>query len=131
DTFQVMADFFAAHADAGVAGCKVVNRDGSLQAASKRSFPSPRVAAYRFLGLGNLFPQSRVFGRYNLTYLDGNQTHEVDAVSGSVLCVRTETFRAAGGFDEDFFMYGEDLDLCFRIKAMGLRNYYHPATQVI
>jgi GT2 family glycosyltransferase len=131
DTFQVMGDFFAAHPDAGAVGCKVVNRDGSLQAASKRSFPSPRVAAYRLLGLGNLFPQSRVFGRYNLTYLDENETHEVDAVSGSFLCVRAEAFRAAGGFDEDFFMYGEDLDLCFRIKAMGLRNYYHPATHVI
>lgn len=131
DTFQVMSDFFASHPDAGAAGCKVVNRDGSLQAASKRSFPSPRVAAYRFLGLGNLFPKSRVFGRYNLTYLDENETHEVDAVSGSFLCVRAETFRAVQGFDEDFFMYGEDLDLCFRIKALGLRNYYHPATQVI
>lgn len=131
DTFTVMRDFFAAHAEAGVAGCKIVNRDGSLQAACKRSFPSPRVAAYKFLGLSNLFPQSRVFGRYNLTYLDENETHEVDAVSGSFMCVRADVFHKVGGFDEDFFMYGEDLDLCFRIKALGLRNYYHPATQVI
>lgn len=131
DTLTVMLDFFAAHADAGAVGCKVVNRDGTLQAASKRSFPSPRVAAYKFLGLGNLFPKSRVFGRYNLTYLDENQTHEVDAISGSFLCVRADVYRGVNGFDEDFFMYGEDLDLCFRIKAKGLRNYYHPATQVV
>lgn len=131
DTLTVMVDFFAAHADAGAAGCKVINRDGTLQAASKRSFPSPRVAAYKFLGLSNLFPQSRVFGRYNLTYLDENKTHEVDAISGSFLCIRADVFRNVTGFDEDFFMYGEDLDLCFRIKAMGLRNYYHPATQVV
>lgn len=131
DTLTVMLDFFAAHDDAGAVGCKVVNRDGSLQAASKRSFPSPRVAAYKFLGLGNLFPQSRVFGRYNLTYLDENQTHEVDAVSGSFLCVKAAVCHDAGGFDEDFFMYGEDLDLCFRIKATGRRNYYHPATEVV
>jgi GT2 family glycosyltransferase len=131
DTLAVMMDFFDARDNVGAAGCKIVNRDGSLQAASKRSFPSPRVAAYKFLGLGNLFPRSRVFGRYNLTYLDENETHEVDAVSGSFLCVRAAVFRAVGGFDEDFFMYGEDLDLCFRIKALGLRNHYHPATQVI
>jgi GT2 family glycosyltransferase len=131
DTFTVMADFFSAHETAGAVGCKVVNRDGSLQAASKRGFPSPRAAAYKILGLGNLFPQSRVFGQYNLTYLDENETHEVDAVSGSFLCVRASVYHQINGFDEDFFMYGEDLDLCFRIKSLGLRNYYHPATQVV
>lgn len=131
DTFTVMADFFSSHDDAGAVGCKVVNRDGSLQAASKRGFPSPRVAAYKFLGLSNLFPQSRVFGQYNLTYLDENDTHEVDAVSGSFLCVRANVYHRVYGFDEDFFMYGEDLDLCFRIKSLGYRNYYHPATQVV
>jgi GT2 family glycosyltransferase len=131
DTLGVMRDFFAANPSAGVAGCKIVNRDGSLQAASKRSFPSPRVAAYKFVGLGNLFPKSRIFGRYNLTYLDENQTHEVDAVSGSFLCIRSDLYAQVGGFDEDFFMYGEDLDLCFRVKLAGRVNYYHPATTVI
>lgn len=131
DTFAVMRDFLAAHPEAGATGCKVVNRDGTLQAACKRSFPSPRVAAYKFLGLGNLFPKSRVFGRYNLTYLDENETHEVDAVSGSFMCMRAEVFREVGGFDEDFFMYGEDLDLCYRIKRAGYHNYYHPGTQVV
>jgi GT2 family glycosyltransferase len=131
DTLQVMWDFFRSHADAGVAGCKIVNRDGSLQLACKRSFPSPRVAAFKLIGLGSLFPKSRVFGRYNLTYLDENTTHEVDAVSGSFLCISSELFREIGGFDEDFFMYGEDLDLCFRAKLLGKRNYYHPITQVI
>ena len=131
DTLRVMRDFFLANPAAGVAGCKIVNRDGSLQAASKRSFPSPRVAAYKFIGLGSLFPKSRIFGRYHLTYLDENQTHEVDAVSGSFLCMRASLFAQVGGFDEDFFMYGEDLDLCFRVKLTGRINYYHPATQVI
>jgi GT2 family glycosyltransferase len=131
DTLRVMRDFFLEKADAGVAGCKIVNRDGSLQAASKRSFPSPRVAAYKFMGLGNLFPKSRIFGRYNLTYLDENETHEVDAVSGSFLCISAALYAQVGGFDEDFFMYGEDLDLCFRVKLTGRVNYYHPATQVI
>ncbi len=131
DVFQVMWDFFREHPEAGTAGCKIVNREGRLEPASKRSFPSPRVAAFKLMGLGSLFPRSRVFGRYNLTYLDENQTHEVDAVSGSFLCIRAELFHQMGGFDQDFFMYGEDLDLCFRVKLLGKRNYYHPATQII
>jgi len=131
DTFQVMADFFQAHPDAGAVGCKIVNRDGSLQLACKRSFPSPQVAAYKFMGLSTLFPKSRVFGKYNLTFLDENKTHEVDAVSGSFMCIQADLFRSVGGFDEDFFMYGEDLDLCFRIKTLGKRNFYHPQTKAI
>lgn len=131
DTFQVMQDFFAAQEHIGVAGCKIVNRDGSLQLACKRSFPSPTAAAYKLSGLSSLFPKSRVFGKYNLTFLDENKTHEVDAVSGSFLCVKSELFRAVGGFDEDFFMYGEDLDICFRVKLLGKRNFYHPGTTVM
>ncbi len=131
DTFQVMWDFFSQREDVGVAGCKIVNRDGSLQLACKRSFPSPAVAAYKFMGLSSLFPKSRVFGQYNLTFLDENATHEVDAVSGSFLCLRSDLYRQIGGYDEDFFMYGEDLDICYRVKLLGKRNYYHPKTQVI
>lgn len=131
NTFQVMWDFFQGQDQIGVAGCKIVNRDGSLQLACKRSFPSPHVAAFKFVGLSGLFPKSRVFGKYNLTFLDENKTHEVDAVSGSFMCVRTELFRAVGGFDEEFFMYGEDLDICFRIKLLGKRNFYHPLTTAI
>jgi GT2 family glycosyltransferase len=131
DTFQVMWEFMRAQEHVGVAGCKIVNRDGSLQLACKRSFPSPQVAAYKFMGLSTLFPKSRVFGKYNLTFLDENKTHEVDAVSGSFMCIKADLFRAVGGFDEDFFMYGEDLDLCFRIKTLGKRNFYHPSTTAI
>ncbi len=131
NTFSVMWDFFQSQENIGVAGCKIVNRDGSLQLACKRSFPSPQVAAYKFMGLSGLFPKSRVFGRYNLTFLDENKTHEVDAVSGSFLCVERSLYAEVGGFDEDFFMYGEDLDICFRIKLLGKRNFYHPATSVI
>lgn len=131
NTFQVMCDFMRSQDRIGVAGCKIVNRDGSLQLACKRSFPSPRVAAFKFIGLSALFPKSRVFGKYNLTFLDENKTHEVDAVSGSFMCVETDLFRAVGGFDEDFFMYGEDLDICFRIKMLGKRNFYHPSATAI
>jgi GT2 family glycosyltransferase len=129
--FQVMGEFLRTEPQVGVAGCKIVNRDGSLQLACKRSFPSPQVAAFKFMGLSSLFPKSRVFGRYNLTFLDENKTHEVDAVSGSFMCMKTELFRSINGFDEDYFMYGEDLDLCFRIKLLGKRNFYHPLTTAI
>ena len=131
NTFSVMWDFFQSEPQIGVAGCKIVNRDGRLQLACKRSFPSPRVAALKFMGLSSLFPKSRVFGRYNLTFLDENKTHEVDAVSGSFMCIKTDLFRSICGFDEDFFMYGEDLDICFRIKLLGKRNFYHPQTTAI
>ncbi len=131
DTFKVWGKFFSSRDDLGVVGCKIVNRDGSLQPACKRSFPSPRVAAFKLMGLSNLFPKSRVFGAYNLTYLDESQTHEVDAVSGSFLSLGRELFREVGGFDEDFFMYGEDLDLCYRVKRLGKKNVYHPEAQVI
>ena len=131
NTFQVMWDFFQGEPKIGVAGCKIVNRDGSLQLACKRSFPSPQVAAFKFMGLSGLFPKSRVFGKYNLTFLDENKTHEVDAVSGSFMCIKTDLFRSVDGFDEDFFMYGEDLDICFRVKLLGKRNFYHPLTTAI
>ena len=131
DTFTVMQSFFQDRPEAGIVGCRIVNREGRLEPACKRSFPSPRVAAFKLVGLSSLFPKSRVFGQYNLSYLDETKTHEVDAVSGSFMSLRAKLFREVGGFDEDFFMYGEDLDLCFRVKLLGRRNYYHPATEVI
>ncbi len=131
DTLQVMWDFYSSNPEMGAAGCKVVNRDGSLQPACKRSFPSPQVAAFKLTGLASLFPKSRVFGKYNLSYLDENKIHVVDAVSGSFLCVDKQIFQSIGGFDEAFFMYGEDLDLCYRIAELGKKNYYYPKTSVI
>jgi GT2 family glycosyltransferase len=131
NTLVAMWEFMQETPNVGVAGCKVVNTNGSLQLACRRSFPSPRIAAYQFLGLSKLFPNSPRFGRYNLTYLDENQANEVDAVSGSFMFMRAELYRKVKGFDEDFFMYGEDLDLCYRIQLEGKKNYYTPCTQVV
>jgi hypothetical protein len=89
------------------------------------------VALYRLLGLARLFPRSKTFGRYNLTYLDENRLHEVDAVSGSFLCIRNTDFITVQGFDENFFMYGEDLDLCYRVKKTGKKIRYTPETSII
>ncbi len=131
NTFKVMLDLYAKQPDIGIAGCKILNPDKTLQLACKRSFPTPSVALYRLLGLSLIFPKSRIYGKYNLTYLDENQVHEVDAVSGSFLCIKKDLFDEISGFDEDFFMYGEDLDICYRVKLKGYRNYYTPDTGII
>jgi hypothetical protein len=89
------------------------------------------VAFYRLSGLSRLFPNSKRFGRYNLSFLDPDAQSEVDAVSGSFMCMRLSLFLEIGGFDETFFMYGEDLDLCYRIREKGLKVWYNPRTQIV
>jgi len=131
DGLAGMLAFMAAHPDAGIAGPRLVLRDGSLDLACRRSFPSPAVSFYRFVGLSRLFPRSRRFGRYNMTYLDEHQVAEVDSVVGAFMLVRREAIRAAGLMDEAFFMYGEDLDWAYRIKAAGWKAYYNPAVTVL
>src|SRR5581483_3065075 len=110
---------------------KLVRADGSVDLACRRSFPTPSVAFYRLTGLARLFPRSRRFGRYNLTYLDHDTEGEVDAVSGACMLVRRETIMEAGLLDERFFMYGEDLDWAYRIKAHGWRIRYNPKVRVL
>ena len=130
-TLQVLVDYLHEHPDVGCVGPKILNSDGSLQQACKRSFPRPWVALTRLLGLARLFPKSRLFGQYNLTYLDPDQTHAVDAVSGSCMCLPRNILEQLGPFDETFFMWGDDLDYCYRIARAGYRVVYHPGTQII
>jgi GT2 family glycosyltransferase/lipopolysaccharide/colanic/teichoic acid biosynthesis glycosyltransferase len=131
DTFTAIRAFFEQHPESGMAGCKVLNPDGSLQLACRRSFPTPWVAFTRLSGLSRLFPNSRWFGRYNLTYLPENETAEVEAISGSFMAVRRQALDQVGLLDEDFFLYGEDLDWCFRMRAAGWKIHYFPGTQII
>ena len=126
-----IVSFMDAHSEAGVAGPKLVRPDGSLDLACRRSFPSPEVSFYRMLGLSKLFPRSRRFGRYNLTYLDPDQPAEVDSVVGAFMMVRAEAARQVGLLDEAFFMYGEDLDWAYRIKAKGWKVLYNPEVVVL
>jgi N-acetylglucosaminyl-diphospho-decaprenol L-rhamnosyltransferase len=116
---------------AGVIGPKLVLEDGSLDMACRRSFPSAEVALYRMTGLSKLFPRSPRFGRYNLTYLDPDQITEVDSIVGAAMLVRTSVIREVGMFDETFFMYGEDLDWCFRIKSYGWQVWYDPRVTIL
>ncbi len=131
DTFVKMIDFFNSHPDAGMAGCKVLNPDGTLQLACRRSFPGLWTSFTKVTGLSTLFPKSKLFAKYNLTYLDENQTYEVDSVSGSFMMFRREVYKKVGGFDDRFFMYGEDLDLCYRVQKAGYKVYYFHETEII
>ena len=130
-TFERTLSYMASKPDAGAVGCKILNGDGTLQWACRRSFPSPFAAICKTIGLSALFPKSKIFASYNMTYLDPDEETAVDAVSGSFLGVKRETFDKLHGFDEDFFMYGEDLDICLRIKKLGFNNYYYPGTSIL
>lgn len=126
-----MLDFMEAHPEAGAAGPRLVREDGSLDLACRRSFPSPSAFLYRSMGLSKLFPKSRRFGRYNLTYLDPDELTEVDSVVGAFMLVRAEAIRQVGLLDESFFLYGEDLDWAYRIRKAGWKIYYNPQVTVL
>ncbi|RPJ57567.1 MAG: glycosyltransferase family 2 protein [Acidobacteria bacterium] len=114
----------------GIVGCRVQNPDGSLQLACRRSIPRPSIAFYRLTGLSRLFSRSPRFGSYNYTFLDDRQPHPVDAVSGSFLMFRSEVAEAIGLLDQTFFLYGEDLDFCYRARQAGWIAYYYPEAAV-
>lgn len=131
DTLACLYTYLETHPEAGLIGPKILNADGSLQPACKRSFPTPLVALPKLLGLSSLMPQSRWAGKYNLTYLDPDQTHKVDAVSGSCMFLRSNLFSELGGFDTRFFMFGEDLDLCYQVNQAGYEVHYVAETKII
>lgn len=131
DSFRQLLDFAREHPESGIVGSRILNEDGSLQLACRRSFPTTLSAISKTVGLAALFPKSKLLASYNMTYADPDEVTEVDAVSGSFFCMRRDLYEQLQGFDEDFFMYGEDLDLCFRSKAAGFKNYYTPATNIL
>lgn len=131
DTLLVLNEYLEKHEDTGAVGCKLINPDGSYQIASRRSFPTPWVAFSRILGLSRLFPKSRLFGRYNMTYLDPDTSSEIDVLPGSLVFARRTVLEEIDYFDEEYFMYGEDIDLCYKIKQKGWKIYYTPATKAI
>jgi GT2 family glycosyltransferase len=131
---RVLADmlaFMEAHPQAGIAGPRLVREDGSLDKACRRSFPTPEVAFYRLSGLSGLFPHSRRFGRYNLTYLSPDVTTEVDSVVGACMLIRGQVLAQAGLLDEQYFMYAEDLDFCYRAKERGWQVWYNADVTVL
>lgn len=130
DALAQLVRFADLHADIGIVGPKLLLEDGTLDKACRRSFPTPAVSFYRLLGLSRIFPKSQRFGRYNMTFLDVDAQADVDAVVGACMLVRAEAISKAGLLDEQFFMYGEDLDWCLRIKQVGYRVVYYPSVTV-
>lgn len=131
NTLTVSIDFMRAHPEVGLMGPKILNPDGSLQQSCHRSFPSPMDAFFHVSGLSKLFPKSKLFGKYYLTHLDPEVSTQVDAVSGSFMFISRSLFNQIEGFDERFFMYGEDLDICWRVSDAGYKVWYFPGTQII
>lgn len=130
DTLSKTVDYLKSHKDCGALGCKVVLPDGKLDVACKRSFPTPFSALSHFTKLDKIFPKSPIFSSYNLTYLDEDVTHDVDCIMGAYMCLTREAYQKVGGLDEDYFMYGEDTDLCYRLRDAGFNIVYYPEAQI-
>lgn len=130
-TLQDSYSFMENNPEIGLMGPKIINHDGEFQKQCRRSFPTPANAFFYFTGLAKVFPKNKTFGKYNLSYMDPNESGDVDAISGSFMFIRTKLFKSIGGFDKDFFMFGEDLDLCVKVKGAGYRVYYNPNIQII
>lgn len=131
NTLQKVVDFMDSHPKAGGLGVKMVDGAGQFLPESKRGFPTPMAAFYKMIGLSRLFPKSKTFGKYHLTFLDKDLTQEVDVLSGAFMLLRRTVLNQIGLLDEAFFMYGEDIDLSFRIKQAGFENYYFADTKII
>ncbi|MCK6640069.1 MAG: glycosyltransferase [Bacteroidia bacterium] len=131
NTFRKVVAFMDAHPDAGGLGVQMIDGKGNFLPESKRGLPTPSVAFYKIFGLSKLFPKSKTFGRYHLGYLDKNATHEVEILSGAFMLMRKAALDKVGLLDEDYFMYGEDIDLSYRIILGGYKNYYFHDTRII
>ncbi len=130
-TFRKTIDFMDVHPEAGGLGVRMLDGRGKFLPESKRGLPTPSVAFYKIFGLSALFPKSKVFGKYHLGYLSEFETHEVEILSGAFMLMRKSVLDEIGLLDEAFFMYGEDIDLSYRIILAGYKNYYFPETRII
>lgn len=131
DTFEKVVSFMDENPDAGGLGCKMIDGKGKFLPESKRGLPTPQVAFYKMIGLSRIFPKSKKFGRYHLGYLDNDEVNEIEILAGCFMLMRKTVLDKVGLLDEDFFMYGEDIDLSYRIILGGYKNYYYPHTRII
>lgn len=131
DTFKKVVQFMDEHPDAGGLGVKMVDGKGKFLPESKRGLPTPSVAFFKVFGFSKILPKSKLFGKYHLGYLDKEKIHAVDILSGAFMLLRKSVLDKTGLLDETFFMYGEDIDLSYRIIKAGYKNYYFPNTRII
>jgi len=131
DTFNKCIAFMINNPHAGALGVKMINGNGKVLPESKRAFPTPSAAFFKMTGLSALFPKSKYFSKYYLGHLDDSATSEVDIISGAFMLITGEAIKKTGLLDESFFMYGEDIDLSYRLIKAGFRNYYYPEVKII
>ncbi len=131
DSFTKLLAFADSHPDAGGVGVKMIDGKGHFLPESKRALPTPIIAFYKMFGLSSIFPHSKRFAKYHLGHLDKDKINEVEILSGAFMLLRKEAIDKVGMLDESFFMYGEDIDLSYRIIKGGYKNYYFPGTTII
>ncbi len=131
NTLEGMVRFMESNKDAGAATCKVLMPSEEIDDASHRGFPTPWNAFTHFSGLSKFFGKTKLFGGYNLGYMDLSKTHEIDALAGAFMMVRRKAGEEVGWWDEDYFFYGEDLDFCYLLKQKGWKIYYVPEYSIL
>ncbi len=131
NTLRYMVKFMDEYKDAGAATCKLKMPNGKIDDASHRGFPTPWNSFVHFSGLSKIFPKTKIFGGYNLSYLDFDKTHKIDALAGAFMIVRRTAGEQVGWWDEDYFFYGEDIDFCFMLKQKGWEIYYVPQVNIL
>ncbi len=131
NTIKKMISYLETNTDVGLVTCRVEKADGTLDLACRRGFPTPWRSITRMLYLDRVLPSTKLFGSYNLTYLPEEKINDIDSAVGAFMMIRGQALKEAGLFDEKFFMYGEDIDLCYRIKKKGWRIVYNPTAKIL
>lgn len=131
NTLRVCLEFMDKHPDVGASTCKLLLSDGSMDPACHRGFPTPWASLTYMTGLERLFPKSRIFAQYHQGYKDLNTIHEVDCIVGAFFLIRREIIKKVGFLDEDYFMYAEDIDYCYRIREAGWKIMYNPRVTML
>src|SRR6056297_3978819 len=131
DSLQSCYNFLSAREQVGAVGLRMYDGQGKYLPESKRGFPSPWTSFCKITGLNELFPNSKLFNYYYLGHKSSDVDQKVDVLTGAFMMLRRDRYIELGGLDEDFFMYGEDIDLCFRLRENGFQNYYLASSSII